>query len=311
MTAIPLGAILVNVKTAILTQGLPASGKSTWCREWQKQNFGVVVNNDTIRTQLYAQTGTSEWSHAFEKLVRQERENQIRRAAEQHLDCIVDNTHMNVKTLQQTKSFCESLGYTVVIKSFLDVGLDECIRRDALREGSAKVGEWVIRKMWQQWCSSNAEPLPAWVPSKLPVAVIVDVDGTLADHKGLRSPYEEHLVYLDRPRHHVIAAVDSLNQTMFAKIIVMSGRTEKCRDLTASWISQHTGWQLPDYHLLMRSIDDRRADSEVKLELYQKHVQGVYSVMAVFDDRAQVIRGVWRQLKLPVFRCGVIDEDEF
>jgi hypothetical protein len=66
-----------------------------------------------------------------------------------------------------------------------------------------------------------------------------------------------------------------------------------------------------DYLLLMRAANDRRRDSLVKRELYDQHVAGRYSVLAVFDDRAQVIRECWGQLGLPVFRCGVIDQDEF
>jgi hypothetical protein len=47
----------------------------------------------------------------------------------------------------------------------------------------------------------------------------------------------------------------------------------------------------------MRTENDNRPDSIVKLELYAKHIHGNYNVHVVLDDRNSVVT-VWRGLGL-------------
>lgn len=50
----------------ILTKGLPASGKTTWARQYQKDNPAtVLVNEDELRAMLH----NSQWSHSKEYFV--------------------------------------------------------------------------------------------------------------------------------------------------------------------------------------------------------------------------------------------------
>ena len=297
---------------AYITIGLPASGKSTWAREKIANSKQIIfrINNDDIRNIIYDQLGYRNWGGAIEAQVAQMRQNQIRDAAEQGLDCVVDNTHMNPRTLKQTREYCESLGYTVETVDFRHVSVEECVQRDSLRVGHEQVGEQVIRRMYRQYGQlRNETALPRWqFQEGLPVAVIVDIDGTLAEMTD-RGPYDEHAVYNDLVREHVARTVQALQYHQNCRIIVMSGRSEQCRAETSQWLDEKCG--LVDYLLLMRAANDRRRDSLVKRELYDQHVAGRYSVLAVFDDRAQVIRECWGQLGLPVFRCGVIDQDDF
>lgn len=46
----------------------------------------------------------------------------------------------------------------------------------------------------------------------------------------------------------------------------------------------------------MRPQGDMRRDSIVKRELYENHIKGKYNVVAIFDDRPQVIRECWQAL---------------
>lgn len=304
----------VNLKnmqlTAYITVGLPASGKSSWAREHVAQNPNtVIVNNDTIRNDYMDRAKISKWTPQVEEYVRTQRELAISTAKFKHQNVVVDNTHMNPKTRRQTVEFCQNLGYTVELVDFQHVSVDECVQRDAQREGRAQVGEKVIRDMYRKFTPRPGEgELPDWQPNdRLTKAVIVDLDGTMAQMTA-RGPFDEHLVHTDRVRLFVRTTVWALYDAGF-KVIFMSGRSERCRDLSQQWIEQQCGFQ--EYMLFMRGTDDRRRDSDVKRDLYYQHVQGRYSVMSVFDDRAAVIRECWKPLGLPVFRCGLIDADEF
>lgn len=296
--------------TAYITVGLPASGKSSWAREHVAQNPDtVIVNNDTIRNDYMDCNQITKWTPQVEEYVRTQRELAIRTAKFKHQNVVVDNTHMNPKTRRQTMEFCQSLGYAVELVDFQHVSVDECVQRDAQREGRAQVGEKVIRDMYRKFTPRPAEgELPDWQPNdRLTKAVIVDLDGTMAQMTA-RGPFDEHLVHTDRVRLFVRTTVWALYDAGF-RVIFMSGRSERCRDLSQQWIEQQCGFQ--EYMLFMRGADDRRRDSDVKRDLYQQHVEGRYSVMSVFDDRAAVIRECWKPLGLPVFRCGLIDADEF
>jgi predicted kinase len=303
---------------AYILVGLPASGKSTWAHEHQARSPNtVIVNNDTIRNSIYEQLGHRQWSGEIESQVRMHREDQIRAAAAQQRDLIVDNTHLNHKTLANIKKFCTQLGYKIQIVDFGHVSVDECVARDATRVGHAQVGEQVIRDMHKKFLARAAEgTLPRWQKNNfLPTGVIVDLDGTLAEMTE-RGPYDEHRVYEDLPREHVLYTVRAL-QRQGVKLLIMSGRSENCRAETERWLQDKCGFrrggaaQLEGYELWMRAADDRRRDSAVKRDLYDAHVRDRYSVMAVFDDRQQVVEECWNALGLPVFRCGVVGRDNF
>jgi predicted kinase len=297
---------------AYILVGLPASGKSSWAREHVAQNPNtVIVNNDTFRLEYMDREKIAKWTPQVEDYVRSQRELAIVTARHRKMDCVVDNTHMNPKTRKQIVEFCEKLGFEVELVDFQHVSVEECVQRDRLREGRARVGEKVIRDMYRKFSPRPAEgELPDWKPNgQLTKAIIVDLDGTMAQMVA-RGPFDEHLVHTDRARLFVMTTVRALYDNGF-RVIFMSGRSERCRALTEQWIEEQCGFRFGDYFLFMRGTEDRRRDSVVKRELYEQHVQGQFDVMSVFDDRATVVRDCWKPLGLPVFRCGLIDADEF
>jgi len=297
--------------TAKILVGLPGSGKTSWAREYVAQNPNtVIVNNDTIRHEFMDREKIDKWSHVVEDYVRSQRELMIRTARHRGQNVIADNTHMNQKTRKQIVNFCESIGYTVEIVDFQHVSVEECVRRDAQRTGRAHVGEKVIRDMHRKFSPRPAEgALPSWDGNvNLTKCIIVDLDGTMAEMVS-RGPYDEHLVYTDAVREHVLRTVRALQIHEGCLLIFMSGRSAKCFAETERWITEKC--KLSDFVLLMRAADDRRRDSEVKRDLFMQYVKDRYSVLAVFDDRAAVVKECWSPLGLPVFRCGVIDRDDF
>lgn len=145
-------------------------------------------------------------------------------------------------------------------------------------------------------------PYPApYVPDPtLPPAWIVDIDGTLA-HMSDRSPYHWHRVGEDSLSPAVMAAV-----TAFAAspekpaIVLVSGRDGVCRPETEQWLAEH---RVPYTELHMRAPGDNRKDSIVKAELFDRFVRHRYRVVAVLDDRDQVVR-MWRRMGLVCFQVA-------
>ena len=295
-----------------ITVGLPGSGKTTWALDYISKNPATArVNSDTLRAEYMDREKIDKWSPAVEEVIRCQKELLIRTAAFNKKDLVIDDTHFNPKTRKQIVEFCESIGYETELVDFQHVSVEECVQRDAQRTGRARVGEKVIRDMYRKFSPRPAEgELPDWNPDlSLPRAVLVDLDGTLAEMVA-RGPFEEHLVYTDRVRQFVLHTVRALQQAGF-RLIFMSGRSERCREETVRWLQDKCAFTLDHCELWMRAADDRRRDSDVKRDLYTNHVLGRYSVMAVFDDRQSVIQECWDQLNIPVFRCGRVGRDNF
>jgi len=53
----------------------------------------------------------------------------------------------------------------------------------------------------------------------------------------------------------------------------------------------------------MRQAGDKRRDSIVKLELFDRHVRDYYDIAFVLDDRQQVV-DAWRVIGLTVFQVA-------
>lgn len=135
-----------------------------------------------------------------------------------------------------------------------------------------------------------------------PVAVIFDLDGTLADLNG-RSPYGETL-RADCPNDLCIESIAHIARLYAAKssvkIIVVSGRNEVATFETKDWLKKHgIVWD----HLFMRKDRDYRPDEIVKEEIYREKIEPYYDVEIVFDDRPKVIR-MWRNIGLKVADVG-------
>jgi altronate dehydratase len=133
-----------------------------------------------------------------------------------------------------------------------------------------------------------------------PLAWMVDVDGTLALNTG-RNPYDWLAAGDDQPNLAVVTASQALAaHPNVAAIIVISGREERARDITADWLKAAG---VPFDLLLMRSSGDYRSDETVKEELFRRHVEPSYSVIGVLDDRDRVVQ-MWRRLGLVCFQVA-------
>lgn len=301
----------MTLKTVIAPRGIPGSGKSTWVLD-QIENIGpgkaVRINNDSLSESLFGAPFIA-GNPTIPDLLHYTRMSLLQTYLTcAHVEVIfLDNTNLVEKHLRQLEKVAHEYGADfVVYDEFLSVSTQECIERDAARERS--VGEAVIKRMASQaaglkpWRTTVTPPviLPYHNDPELPPVVLCDVDGTVA-LLGDRSPYDATRVHLDSPNDHVIPTLDSLSKNY--RVIFLSGRSEEARAATEEWLREHVAGDY-EVELYMRAARDFRPDWIVKHELFQRHIADKFRVVAVLDDRDQVIR-MWRdRLVLPTFQVN-------
>ena len=135
----------------------------------------------------------------------------------------------------------------------------------------------------------------------LPLAIICDLDGTLAHLNG-RSPYDASPRFPDGLNEPIAHVVRTYAETGVA-VILMSGRESRFRLATERWLAHH-GIPYADLH--MRRTKDFRKDAIVKTELFDAHIRGRYEVLFVLDDRNQVVE-MWRVMGLTCLQVAAGD----
>ncbi len=303
--------------TLTITRGLPASGKTTWARG---QDGHVRVNRDELRRMLHGGLLGVGWA---EQQVTVAQRAQVRSLLAAGVSVICDDTNLRARVVRELAEIAVQAGASVVVRDFFDVPVAECVARDAARPEPERVGEDVIVGMYQRYLAARGGRLPVpeldptgtgpagagptgvgsaatyQPPAGRPEAVLVDIDGTVAQ-MGSRSPYDESRVRQDTPHEPVIRVVRAMHAAGY-QIVFCSGRTDACRDDTAAWLAEHVG--VGYEALYMRAAGDQRRDSIVKREIFDAHIRDAYRIVAVLDDRAQVVR-MWRALGLTVLQVA-------
>ena len=274
---------------AIMTIGIPCSGKTTWAREYARKTGFVNISRDDIR---FAVSGAMNWgeykfNRANEETVTKLQEAMIRSARAAGKDVIISDTNLNPAVRERMSNLLKEVGYTVTFKEF-HVTLEEAYKRDALRLNG--VGNDVIYRMYRNYLEYTGRR--TYTPDiSLPEAVCFDVDGTVADMEGIRRPFEWEKVHLDRPRDHVIAMVEGF-RARGNRIIFLSGRDGVCEAATREGLNKHVGHYDAFF---IRTANDQRKDTVIKEELFWEHIAGNYNVVAAIDDRPCVVR-LWHEL---------------
>lgn len=301
----------------IMTKGLPASGKTTWAKEQVAASKGLLkrINKDDLRAML----DLGKWSKENEKNLVSIRNAMVTTTLANGFDVILDDTNFDYHHKQDMEKILFNFNLhrqTVEIeeKSFLDVPIQTCIARDLAR-GDKAVGTKVIVGMYEKYIRPTLPKPPAFSGNLRSIA-ICDLDGTIAnmDH---RDPYDCKNSDKDEVNMHVALILGSLlSTTVIDHVLFVSGRDECCREATNSFLEKKVmpifqecigkKWivKSSDFALLMRADDDKRRDSLVKRDIYEKQIRGKYNVLVVLDDRPQVINETWRALGLPVLENG-------
>ena len=182
-----------------------------------------------------------------------------------------------------------------------------------------KVGREVIERFYNKYISkTNTKVTPEiqYQPKiekivqnpKLPHAIIVDLDGTIAIHNG-RGPFEYDKCDTDLPNKAVIDLVTKYMLDDYV-VIFLSGREDSCKLKTAKWLMDNV---CPDYidmehdELYMRKTGDFRKDTVIKKEIFDRYIKDKYYVEFCLDDRDCVVK-LWRDMGLT---CLQVSEGNF
>lgn len=275
----PTEEAMKHKKKLIMLKGLPASGKSTYATELVEQGF-KRVNKDELRLMMDG----GKYSREREKMIKTAEDALAVIFLSTGHSVVVDDTNFAYE--DHWRDIAEKNDALFEVK-FFDTSLMECIDRDSKR-GAKSVGAKVIYRMYEQYLQPKA---PEWSEAKQN-AYIFDIDGTLAKATG-RSPYDYSLVHTDTPKHS-ITMIARILKASGLPIIIVSGRTDDCKIQTMQWLSTHS---IPFDEIHMRKAGDTRKDSIIKQEIYENELKDKYNILAVFDDRNQVVE-MWRSLGL-------------
>ncbi|MGV8142933.1 MAG: hypothetical protein ACP5NS_04870 [Candidatus Pacearchaeota archaeon] len=118
-----------------------------------------------------------------------------------------------------------------------------------------------------------------------------------------RSPYDASTCENDIANLPVLNLIGVYNYHLGYTTIFVSGRMDKYREQTKSWLNKNVVGYSDRMPLFMRRTDDYRKDFEVKEEIYHLEIEGIYDVEFVLDDRNQVV-DMWRKLGLTCFQVA-------
>lgn len=138
-------------------------------------------------------------------------------------------------------------------------------------------------------------------------AILVDIDGTLADveHRVHHvqsetknwKAFNEGMVF-DELNLWCADLIKAMSNEGY-KILFITGRSEPYREHTLKWLKEN---KIEFDDLYMRPTKDQREDFEVKKEIYIDEIKSAYKVLFVVEDRASVVK-MWRGIGLVCLQC--------
>lgn len=139
-----------------VTRGLPGSGKTTAATKMvndaiTRDTDGKVkavklsrINRDSFRAMMH---GSRLGAGQQEQLVTIAQHAAVRALLLNGKDVVVDDTNLRDSQIREFKRIADECCADLFVIDLRAVPLEECIERDAARQGAASVGEKVIRGM--------------------------------------------------------------------------------------------------------------------------------------------------------------------
>jgi predicted kinase len=292
---------IINRKV-YLTIGLIASGKSTWAKQFVKNNPNTQrVSRDDFRFMTTNYTYTSE----NEKIVDILYKNSIATLIfNTDKDIILDEQNLDKDRREKFKEWILSLSKNIkFIEKEFPVELSVAIKRDSKREFS--IGASIIKKIYHKYEIELKQMIERHKPKieynkNIPWACIFDIDGTLSN-SSQRKIFDFKECINDKvigPVAYILKAI--VTHKWGIAVIIVSGREEICRKETEEWLRKNNIYYT---HLYMRKEKDYRDDTIVKKEIYDEYIKDNYNIDFVVDDRPSVIQ-MWIDMGLYVFNCN-------
>lgn len=230
-------------------------------------------------------------------------------AVQGNLNVVVDQTNCKAKYIDQICNLVKHFA-SVDFRVF-DISLVKAIERDNNR--TSKVGEEVIRVMFKNYKDlmdsfdfTIRKPKPMIIKERVnvdnkPVAIICDLDGTLAFNNGKRSMYDSNC--LTDEISLVVKEQLVFHKLRERTIIILSGRDGNALESTQMWLDHYS---VPYDHIYLRTVGDMRKDHLVKEEIYKTLIEPNYFVYLVYEDRESVVR-LWRSFGIKCFQADYGD----
>lgn len=275
--------------------GLPGSGKSTALKEIMQKDGNIVrLNKDLMREMLHFDKFTGKHESQTRDAVRE-----LAKMFLKTTNVAIDDTNLNPGTMQSWKDLALEAGAKVEVVDMTHVDVQECVLRDNTRT-RGHVGGTVIKNM------AIRHGLTTFPKDNV---ALFDIDGTIADtahrlhyvqgeKKDWKGFFSE--MHLDPVRPEVAKmAIDYYNQGK--TVIFFSARPDTYKDVTLQWLKDK-GLAFA-YTLVMRQGNDKRPDTETKLDMFNRHFPDKSVIHVVVDDRPSIVR-LWRDMGLNVIDVG-------
>lgn len=128
----------------LVLQGIPASGKSTWAKEFVKGKIDwIIINKDSLRLMK-----GDYWVPKHEILIKEWESYCVKSAILKGFNVIIDGTNLNSNIIEYWKNLAKELNCEIDYKGFA-ITLEEAVERDSKRE--LKVGRKVITNFYNRY----------------------------------------------------------------------------------------------------------------------------------------------------------------
>lgn len=129
--------------------------------------------------------------------------------------------------------------------------------------------------------------------------VLVDIDGTISKISEERLHCIKNvdwdtfygMSFDDEPIIEMVDLIQKLSEVY--DIIFCTGRSEVVRGKTQMWLKKHFTSHVPYCELLMRKVDDHRADTIIKPELLEEANIKLSDIEFILEDRTRLV-DMWR-----------------
>ena len=142
------------MRSLVILRGCPGSGKSTWIKENNLQNYTLCADDLRMLMESPVMTETEQkyaisqkndkyvWELLFELLERRMSRGEF---------VVIDATHSRSSDFSRYNSLCERYRYRKYYVDFTDVPIEVCKERNLKREAYKRVPESAIEKMYARF----------------------------------------------------------------------------------------------------------------------------------------------------------------
>ena len=141
------------MRSLVILRGSPGSGKSTWIKKMNLENY--TLSADSIRLLVESPVLVADKNH---RVISQKNDGYVWQLLFELLEkrmengefVVIDATHSKSRDFSKYNKLCSKYRYRGYYVDFSDIPLEECKKRNLLREDYKRVPENVIEKMYSR-----------------------------------------------------------------------------------------------------------------------------------------------------------------